>query len=76
MIYRFWAVFLLCASSGMAQELREAPQFNYRVGEAARYGSRDATAMSMMGWGLGLGAGICALCALIPSSSYTHSHSH
>lgn len=39
-----------------------------RRGENAGYGSRDATVLSMMGWGLGLGVGIATLCALIPSN--------
>lgn len=45
-------------------------------GKAAGYSSRDATALSMMGWGLGLGVGIATLCALIPNNEGSSSHSH
>lgn len=66
--------FLLCfISSCFAQETK---QFCHsRRGECAGYGSRDATVLSMMGWGLGLGVGIATLCALIPNneaSEHTH----
>lgn len=50
-----------------------------RRGEAAGYSSRDATVISMMGWGLGLAAGFAAICALIDNNaggSGSHSHSH
>lgn len=49
------------------QELR-TQQRPARRGENAGYGSRDATVLSMMGWGLGLGIGIATLCALIPNN--------
>lgn len=52
-----------------------------RRGEAAGYSSRDATVLSMMGWGLGLAVGMAALCALLDdhkagSGSNVHSSSH
>jgi hypothetical protein len=49
------------------------------LGEAAGYSSRDATTLSMMGWGLGLAIGFAALCALIDNNagaSGSSSHSH
>ena len=36
-------------------------------GDAAGYASRDATALSMMGWGVSLAVGIAALVCLIPN---------
>ena len=50
-----------------------------RTGQAAGYGSRDATVLSMMGWGLGLAVGIAALCALIDDNDGSGgggNHSH
>lgn len=49
-----------------------------RTGEAAGYSSRNATVLSMMGWGLGLAAGFATLCALIDNSdsSSDGGHSH
>lgn len=44
-----------------------------QAGESAGYASRDATVLSMMGWGVGFAAGIAALCALIHSET-AHSH--
>lgn len=54
---------ILVTSTGFAQELRHRRPS--RRGECAGYSSRDATTLSMMGWGLGLGVGIATLCALI-----------
>jgi hypothetical protein len=36
-------------------------------GSAAGYASRNATALSMMGWGVSLAVGIAALVCLIPN---------
>lgn len=52
-----------------------------RRGEAAGYSSRDATVLSMMGWGLGLAVGMAALCALLDHNtsgdgSNVHSTTH
>lgn len=81
MIHRALLVFLALAflSTGFAQEVKNH-QRPARQGENAGYGSRDATVLSMMGWGLGLAAGIATLCALIPddlesSSAHTSSSS-
>ena len=70
MIHRALIVVLALAylSTGFTQEVR-SHQRPSRRGESAGYGSRDATVLSMMGWGLGLGVGIAALCALIPNNS-------
>lgn len=38
-------------------------------GEAAGYSSRDATVLSMMGWGVALAVGFAAICALIPNDT-------
>ena len=76
MIHR--CIFVVLAVAALIPGLAQEPTCKQRAsrrGECAGYGSRDATVLSMMGWGLGLGAGIAALCALIPNNSAT-SHSH
>ena len=40
-------------------------------GEAAGFASRDATVLSMMGWGISLAVGVAALVALIDND---HAH--
>ncbi len=62
---------LTIATSAFAQESRE--ERRCRRGQAAGYATRDATVLSMMGWGVGIAAGIATLCALIPNST-TASH--
>lgn len=77
MIHRALLVVLALAhlSTGFAQEVKNH-QRPSRQGENAGYGSRDATVLSMMGWGLGLVAGIATLCALIPDNLGESSTSH
>ena len=66
---------LLCLSivnTAFPQENREARRC--RRGQAAGYATRDATVLSMMGWGLAMAVGIAAITGLIdndkaPSSS-------
>jgi hypothetical protein len=70
---------ILCAvmavSTGFSQEPEK--RCHSRTGECAGYSSRDATNLSMMGWGVGLVAGIATLCALIPNNATSsHSQSH
>jgi hypothetical protein len=60
------------ATSLPSQETREARKA--RRGQAAGYATRDATVMSMMGWGLGLAVGIAALCALVDNDTGSTSH--
>ena len=81
MIKQLLLVLLACAvfSSACSQETtNQHPNPRpMRRGASAGYGSRDATVLSMMGWGLGLAVGIATLCALIPdndSSSSSHGH--
>jgi hypothetical protein len=80
MIHRALLVVLAFAflMNGFAQEETRNSQRPCRRGENACYGSRDATVLSMMGWGLGLGVGIATLCALIPDNSggASSAHSH
>lgn len=58
-----------------------------RQGKASGYSSRDATVLSMMGWGLGLAVGMGTFFALMDNNSSSssggggggdngHSHSH
>ena len=63
----------LLSTTGFAQEAKG--RCSSRRGDCAGYGSRDATVLSMMGWGLFLGIGIATLCALIPNSSES-AHGH
>jgi len=53
--------------SAFSQETREARRC--RRGQAAGYATRDATVLSMMGWGLGIAIGIAAFCALIDNNT-------
>jgi hypothetical protein len=69
-------------TSAVPQETREARRA--RMGTNAGYAARDATALSMVGWGFGLAIGIASICALIEDNdssssnngSNSHSHSH
>ena len=51
-----------------AQETRSSSTAR-RKGEGAYYSSRDATALSMMGWGVGLAVGIATLFALLDNNA-------
>ncbi|MBS0625561.1 MAG: hypothetical protein JSS32_05890 [Verrucomicrobia bacterium] len=54
---------------------QEMSSHNKRQAEIAGYATRDATVLSMMGWGLGLAVGIGALCALVQNETSSSSHS-
>jgi len=41
------------------------PKQTARRGDGAGYSTRDATVLSMMGWGLGLAVGIALLCGYL-----------
>lgn len=71
---------LLCfamATTSLAQET--ALKRTARRGEAAGYTTRDASVLSMVGWGVGLAIGIAALCALFDQDTggggNAHAHS-
>lgn len=69
---KVWIVALLCCYSvAMAQEKSSPPPQTKRRGDAAAYGSRDATVLSMMGWGVALSVGIATLCALVHNEGST-----
>lgn len=57
------SVMVAISTFAFAQESREARRC--RRGQAAGYATRDATVLSMMGWGLGIAIGVATLCALI-----------
>jgi hypothetical protein len=59
----------------MTAPTQEIASRNSRAGEGAGYATRDATVLSMMGWGVGLAAGIATLCALLENNT-SSSHSH
>lgn len=56
---------MVCVSA-FSQETREARRC--RRGQTAGYASRDATILSMMGWGIAIAVGIAVICALIPNN--------
>lgn len=58
---------LAVCTSSFSQESQEARRA--RRGQGAGFASRDATVLSMMGWGVGIIAGIAALCALIDNET-------
>jgi hypothetical protein len=60
-------------STGFAQEAVSRERAARR-GDNAGYGSRNATVLSMMGWGVGLAVGIATLCALIPNNEASTAH--
>ena len=61
----------------MKAPTQEVVYRNNRTGEQAGYATRDATVLSMMGWGVGLASGIAALCALLEEGNENGSgHSH
>lgn len=63
----FALLILAACIQAFPQESREARRC--RRGQAAGYATRDATVMSMMGWGIGIAIGIATLCALIDNET-------
>ncbi len=57
----------LCTSLIAEQETITRTDQKYR-GSCEDYDSRDASVLSMMGWGIGIAIGIAALCALIDNN--------
>ena len=55
--------------TAFSQETRE--ERRCRRGQAAEYASRDATFLSMMGWGIGIAIGIALICTLISNNEAT-----
>lgn len=76
----FLALSLLFASFPAHTETSDAPvRRKARRGDAAGYSCRDATVLSMMGWGIGLAVGIALLCSLLSQDTdadHSHGHSH
>ena len=64
---------LAMATSSYAQETRE--ERRCRRGQAAGYATRDATVLSMMGWGLAIAVGIAAICGFIENNDSSSSSS-
>ena len=61
--------------ASQAEEDQHPQTVRSSTGSAAGYSSRDATVLSMMGWGLGLGAFIAILTGwLEQDTSSSHSH--
>lgn len=70
---RYLIAFSLVFATGFAQD---AKGVSSRTGKAAGYASRDATVLSIMGWGAGLAVGIATLCALVSTNDGSGGHSH
>ena len=47
-----------------------------KKGEVAGYASRDASALSVMGWGLALSVGIATLFSLLDNNASSSGHAH
>ncbi len=60
---------LAVITAGAAQESGVGRRPARHPGDAAGYSSRNATILSMMGWGFGLGIAIAAICALIDNNT-------
>jgi hypothetical protein len=69
-----WLLLLLLITPVFSQETRAQRQA--RRGQNAGYASREATAASMMGWGLGIAVGIAVLTGMIHNNDGTSSTSH
>jgi hypothetical protein len=66
---------LAVCTSTLGQETRT--RGTSRSGEAAGYATRDASVMSMMGWGLAIAVGIATLFSLLDNNSTAHGgHAH
>jgi hypothetical protein len=52
-----------------------APRRTATRGDGAGYSTRDASVLSMMGWGLGLALGIALLCGYLEDVESVHSGS-
>jgi len=68
-------VLLAFSTVSMAQQSTPVQKKTSQRGDVAGYTSRDATVLSMMGWGVLLAVGIATLCALIEKNG-SSSHSH
>ena len=49
------------------------PKQTVRRGDGAGYSTRDATVLSMMGWGVGLAVGVALICGYLEHET---SHAH
>jgi hypothetical protein len=67
---RIISILLLIALPLMSEE-PSVPERAELQGEGAGFASRDATVLSMMGWGISLAVGFAALVALIDND---HAH--
>ncbi len=68
---------LALCTSAIAQESQANRRS--RRGEAAGYSTRNASALSMMGWGVGIAVTFAAICALIDNHTDgdgNHCHCH
>jgi ABC-type nickel/cobalt efflux system permease component RcnA len=68
---RVLAAFLIFVVSSAGVFSQETRARSSRRGEASGFASRDASTLSIMGWGIGLAVGIATLFALLENNS-TH----
>ena len=60
------SLFFIILAAPLSAEEDQHPQITRSsTGNGAGYSTRDATVLSMMGWGLGLGAGFALLCGML-----------
>jgi hypothetical protein len=72
----FLLLTIFLSSTPLAAQETSAPRRTAQRGDGAGYSTRDATVLSMMGWGLGLALGIALICGYItPESNNIHSSS-
>ncbi len=56
----------LLVCSLLAEEIAEEEPTGV-AGKTPGYATRDATVLSMLGWGISIAVGIAAFCALVPN---------
>ena len=67
-------LFFTILAAPLSAEEDQHPQITRSsTGNGAGYSTRDASVLSMMGWGIGLGAGIAVLCGMLEQDT-AHSH--
>lgn len=66
---------LMICNTGMAEDPPRAPRACCPKQIDPGYDSREASVLSMMGWGIGLFAGIAILCSLLNNNPSDNSSS-
>jgi hypothetical protein len=69
----FLVLALSMSTASISAQESNPPKHTAQRGDAAGYGTKDATILSMMGWGVGLAVGIALLCGYM---DHDHGHAH